>query len=141
MTPGLDRIGDEHDHVERRHVDRSDRVPCDRLAHGSVDALENMRQLIRGNRTVQQPHGGGGGTGDANAVLSRSHEQLVIVQNLVPIVQKPRKGSRKAIHVVCACYLVSRLGNAQGVLVAAGFLDHAHLELGANGLELGDLFI
>ncbi len=90
---------------------------------------------------MQQPHSSGGGTGDADAVLSRPHKQLVIVQNLVPIVQKPREGSRKAVHVVRAGDLVSRLGNAQGVLVAAGFLDHAHLELGANGLELGDLFI
>ena len=90
---------------------------------------------------MQQPHGGGGGTGDTDAVLSRPHKQLVIVQNLVPIVQKPRKGSRKAVHVVRAGHLVSRLGNAKGVLVAAGLLDHAHLELGANGLELGDLFI
>ena len=77
MATGFDGIGHEDHHIKRRHVERPYRVPIDSLKDARRKLREELGQLARSNRTMEERSRKLGGTCHVHAVANGARNHLV----------------------------------------------------------------
>ena len=74
---------------------------------------KELRKFIRGNRTMQQRCCGQRRAGDLDAIVQRTRHELIIGEDLVPVVNQAGGSGIKAIDTIHLGQMQRGPGNAQ----------------------------